>query len=88
MVAGGGGHPLKRTSDKAILEGSSWLLCGECGFWVRWEVGGGGGGEGDLLGGQYSVKEREDCGLDQGFASEARKGLRGDCEGMDKMWEA
>lgn len=48
----------------------------------------GAGGEGDLLGGQYSVKEREDCGLDQGFASEARKGLRGDCEGMDKMWEA
>ena len=44
--------------------------------------------EGVMLGGQYSVKEREDCGLDQGFDSEARKGLRGDCEGMDKMWEA
>ena len=50
------------------------------------------GGEGDLPketweGSQYSAEGREECDLDQGFGSEDRKGLSGDFEGMDKMWE-
>ena len=57
---------------------------------MRWGVGG--GGEGDLPketweGSQYSAEGREECDLDQGFGSEDRKGLSGDFEGMDKMWE-
>ena len=38
-------------------------------------------------GNQYSAEGREECDLDQGFGSEDRKGLSGDFEGIDKMWE-